>query len=240
MPSWFSSFSWRMPSVPLMLIFMYFCNFFLTGLNYWWVVSFERRLFGDTLVDAHLTFVILGSVIFIFIGSPFIFWPYRYGQQMTAKSRRNCIFFGVASAWLTHDFPLWLIEFWIAWQYGFLFELQGICLMVLSISTAVGAFTVWLGYAWKMAKACQRYYGTAAGPDVLGGLTGASGFGAAGFGPGAGMGLGGIGGGGAGAYGFGGGTGAGGGGYDTPHPALPIASQDMMSASRAYGMPPRI
>ena len=153
--------SWRFPRFSLVLIFQYFCEHFFCGLNWWWFVRYEEALFGSGMVNAHLVFVILGSVLDFLLASPFLFWPYRYGPQMPPRTRRNCIFFAMCMCFLFHDFPLWLLEFWFIWQYGWLHIIQGISIFTLTASTAIGFFAVWLGYAWKMSKALQIYWGNA-------------------------------------------------------------------------------
>ena len=56
----------RPPKPQLALLFIYFSEFLICALNWWWFVSFERSLFGDGLVNAHLGFNIVGCLA----GSP--------------------------------------------------------------------------------------------------------------------------------------------------------------------------
>lgn len=162
------------PRLMLVMIFLYFSEYYICGLNWWWFVSLERALFGDQMVDAHLAFNIIGAVSFGIVASPFLYWPYKYGPQMPPRTRRNCIFFSMSVVFFLHDFPLWCMEFWMVWQYGWITILQGISIVVLTFTTALGTFGVWLGYAWKMSKILQRYFGSSSvSGGNLGGLTAA-------------------------------------------------------------------
>jgi hypothetical protein len=150
----------RPPRVPLVMLFTYFAQFWICGFNYWWFISSEEPLFGKGLVQAHLTFNLIGGVTFIFLTSPFLLWPFRYGSQMPKRSRRNAILLCINIVFFFHDFPLWCMEFWTVWRYGWMFVLQGISLFLLSFTTTIGFFCVWLSYAWRVSKILQRYFGS--------------------------------------------------------------------------------
>jgi hypothetical protein len=152
----------RLAKPHLMFLFLYFSEYFISALNWWWFVSYERVLFGDTLVNAHLAFTIVGCITFAFFGSPFMFLPYRYGNRMSPRERRNASIACVMTVFLLHDFPLWIMEFWMVWQWGWINILQGVSVLLLTFTTAVGFFGVWLGYAWKMSKLLQVYFGSSA------------------------------------------------------------------------------
>ena len=160
----------RAPKLPLLMLFGYFSQFFICGLNWWWFVSYEEALFGTQLVNSHLGFNIVGTISFLVIGSPFLFWPYHYGPQMPPRTRRNCVFLCLAIVYFSHDFPLWLMEFYMVWQYGWINKLQGISLFLLTFTTAFGTFGVWLGYAWKMSKLCHKYFGSPSMSGAPGGI----------------------------------------------------------------------
>jgi hypothetical protein len=152
----------RPPRPHLLFLFYYFAQYFICALNWWWFVSYERALFGDDLVNAHLGFNVIGCISFALFASPFMFLPYRYGQRMSPRERRNSTIVCIVQVFVLHDFPLWLMEFWMVWQWGWIHELQGISIILLTSTTAVGFFGVWLGYPWKMSKVLQTYFGSAA------------------------------------------------------------------------------
>ena len=163
----------RWPKPHLVFLFIYFSEYFICVLNWWWFVSYERALFGDDLVNAHLGFNVIGVVSFAIFASPFMFLPYRYGEQMTTRSKRNSAILCMMTVFLLHDFPLWLMEFWMVWQWGWIHILQGVSIIILTGTTTFGFFGVWLGYAWKVSKLLQTYFGStsfnvAEGPGGIG------------------------------------------------------------------------
>eukprot|EP00759_Apiculatamorpha_spiralis_P011330 PhF_6_TR18727/c0_g1_i1/m.27358 len=151
----------RPPHFTLSLLFFYLAEGTVSFWNWWWFIATESNLFGSTLVQAHIGFNILGALVFLIFSSPFLFWPYRYSSQMPARTRRNAVAICLYTVFFLHDFPLWMMEFWVCWKYGWIHVLQGISLILLTFAAAYGTFSVWLTYAWKMAKFLQRYYGSA-------------------------------------------------------------------------------
>jgi hypothetical protein len=144
------------PKVPLVLLFMFFGVHFLNILNWWWFLKANDGTFGSDLVQAHISFCVIGSLIYFSGASPFLFWSYRHCNQMPPNLRRNAIFLCIWINFLLHDFPLWLMEFWVAWNFRFTNVLQGVSLVALSTSTTVGFFGLWLGYAWKVSGLLQK------------------------------------------------------------------------------------
>ncbi len=160
----------QLPPVQLLLLFFYFFEYFIAIVHWWFFVEYESALFGSNVVDAHLAFNIIGSIIFFFLGSPFLFLPYYYKEQTEYKIRRNSTVFAVGLSWLFHDLPLWFIEFWIVWNFGWIHIIQGLSMILVSIAFAVGFFSVWLGFAWKMSKVLQTHFsGSAFTVAVAGG-----------------------------------------------------------------------
>ena len=120
----------------------------------------ERALLEDTLVDWHLACNIIGAVLYVFVGSVLMFWPYRYYHQMLDSSRRNRIMAGVYTIFLVRDFPCWLMEFWVLWKYGWISVIQGISVMLATFSFAFGLIMCWLIYTWKIAKILEKQFGS--------------------------------------------------------------------------------
>lgn len=139
-----------------MLLFCFFVNHSLSILNWWWYLSRNKSTFGSGIVNTHISFAVIGTLIYFLCASPFMFWAYRHSNQMPPNLRRNAIFLCIWIGFLTHDFPTWLIEFWIGWQYGLHNVLQGISLVCLSVSAFIGFFGLWLGYAWKISGLLQK------------------------------------------------------------------------------------
>lgn len=127
--------SLRGPGFPkLHLVYLLFTlnSFFFSLFAWLWVFRLERTLLGDTLVNAHICFVALGVMLFL-ITSPLVYWPYKYGAQLPPRYRRNFVFLGIMVLWLFNTFPLWIMEFYIGWQFKIFHVMQGISLVLLTI-----------------------------------------------------------------------------------------------------------
>jgi hypothetical protein len=146
------------PPFHLCMLFFYFIEYFIDVVHWWFFIEYEQSLFGSTVVQAHLAFNIVGCIIFFVVASPFLFMPYHYGKQMEYKIRRNSTVVAIAVSWLFHDMPLFFIEFWIIWNFGWIHVLQGLSMLLIGIAFAVGFFAVWLGYAWKVSKVLQTHF----------------------------------------------------------------------------------
>ena len=151
----------RAPHFTLTLLFFYFAEGTICLWNWWWFIKAESNLFGSNLVNAHIGFNVMGALLFVFFSSPFLFWPYRYTNQMPPHSRRNSIAICMYTVYFLHDLPLWMMEFWVCWKYGWIHVLQGLSLVLLTFSAGYGTFAVWFTYTWKLSKFLQRYYGSA-------------------------------------------------------------------------------
>ncbi len=148
-----------LPPFQLLLLFFYFVEYFVAIVHWWFFVEFEAALFSESVVNAHLAFNILGSIAFFLIASPFLFMPYHYKDLMEYKARRNYTVLCIAISWLLHDLPIWVIEFWIVWNFGWIHIVQGMSLILVSVAFISGFFAVWIGYTWKMSKLLQTHFG---------------------------------------------------------------------------------
>ena len=146
----------RFPKIPLLLLFLFFVEHTLCILNWWWFISQDSYTYGTSLINAHICFAVIGMLIFLGCASPFMFWAYRHANQMPPTLRRNAMFLTLWIGFLTHDFPLWLMEFWIAWNWGYRSVLQGISLVWLTLATFIGFLGLWLGYTWKVSGLLQK------------------------------------------------------------------------------------
>jgi hypothetical protein len=147
-----------LPPIQLALLFFFFIEYVVCVVNWWFFVEFETALFGSTVVDVHLAFNIIGCIAFYLIASPFLFMPYHFKDQMEYKVRRNSTVFALGISFLLHDMPIWFIEFWIVWNFGWIHVIQGVSIILVSIAFAIGFFAVWLGFAWKMSKFLQTHF----------------------------------------------------------------------------------
>eukprot|EP00760_Papus_ankaliazontas_P028824 PhM_4_TR4004/c0_g3_i1/m.102906 len=149
----------RKPRFTLFLLFWWFAEIWISALCWWFFLSEEEPLLGRSLPRVHIAFNIIGGIVYIFISSVFMFWPYRYGHCMLAKRRRQRISIGVLFVYFFRDSPCWFIELYVLWTHGFVSEIQGISFMLTAITWSIGTLIVWYRYMWTMAKYFQSIYG---------------------------------------------------------------------------------
>lgn len=117
---------------------------------------------GDNVSQIHIAFVIIGIFVYILVASVIIYWPYRYGEMMLAKHRRNRLFIGTALIYFFHVLPIWIIEFSIAWNYGWLSLVQGVAIVFVTISWVLETLGVWYSYMWYMSSFMHNNYANTA------------------------------------------------------------------------------
>ena len=93
------------------------------------------------------------------IASLLMFWPYRYGQFMLPKTRRNRLSGGIGIAYFTHVVPCWMMEFSVVWTYGWFTTLQGVSFICLTLTWALETVYIWAAYMWFMAGFMNNRYG---------------------------------------------------------------------------------
>ena len=152
----------KYPNDDLVWLYLYFMTCLLTVINHWWFVSNEPSIFGSAIVTAHLVFNIVGTFAFALIGSPFLYYAYAYRHHMSVRAHRDYGSLCSSITFLLHDLPLWILELWMCWRWGWISVIQGVSLVVLSVSFALGFLGTWLGYAWFVAKFLQTYFGETA------------------------------------------------------------------------------
>lgn len=149
----------RVPRVSLFLMHWHFFLLMVTGFNWRFFVSKEESMLGSNLPRIHLAFVIMGTLIYAFLASVFMFWPYRFGNYMLPKSRRNKLFLGAFLVYFVHVLPCWIVEFSIVWNYGWHTVIQAVSFVYLTVSWIIETLSVWYGYTWHMAGFMNANYG---------------------------------------------------------------------------------
>ncbi|EPY26664.1 hypothetical protein AGDE_11154 [Angomonas deanei] len=86
---------------------------------------------------------------------------------MSPKARRNMFSIAIVLMFVVHDFAKTWLGIYIAITVGFKNMLQTVCLFLSMICFAVGFFTTWISYTWKMSKMLQIRYGYAAANHTL-------------------------------------------------------------------------
>ena len=149
----------RSPRVTLLLLHWHFLQILVSGFNWRFFISKEESLLGSTVPRFHIAFCIIGLFVYAFVASVAIYWPYRYGQLMLTKHRRNSLMFGTALVYFLHVLPLWIVEFNILWSYGWITIMQGVAFIFITISWIFETLGVWYAYMWHMSSFLHKNYG---------------------------------------------------------------------------------
>ena len=151
--------AFRAPRVTLLLLHWHFMQIIISGFNWRFFISKEESMLGSTLPRFHIGFCVIGLFLYMFVASSIIYWPYRYGQLMLAKHRRNRIMAGTALVYFMHVLPLWIAEFTILWSYGWISLIQGVAFIYTTISWVIESLGVWYAYMWHVSSFLNKNYG---------------------------------------------------------------------------------
>jgi hypothetical protein len=86
--------SYRVPRATLVLLHWHFLQIIISGFNWRFFISKETSLLGESIPRIHIAFATIGLILYVFVASVVIYWPYRYGQLMLDKHKRNRLMFG--------------------------------------------------------------------------------------------------------------------------------------------------
>lgn len=151
--------SLRSPQMTLVILHWHFVQIVISGFNWRFFISKEESLIGPTVPRFHIAFCVIGLFVYVFVASVLIYWPYRYGQLMLGKHRRNRLMLGTALVYFLHVLPLWIVEFNILWTYGWIALVQGVAFIFITISWIIETLGVWYAYMWHMSSFINRNYG---------------------------------------------------------------------------------
>jgi hypothetical protein len=159
--SWFKlPFQIRGVSFPLVLLNIHFVATIFSWFNWRYFINQEQSLLGDSTPRLYVAFCVIGTVGFFLIGSLYMYAAYRWAAFLREKSRRNRMLSGAAIAYLSHILPLWIIEFSIIWEYGWMTLLQGAHFVFLSMIWICETLLVWLAYTWHASGFLHQKYGS--------------------------------------------------------------------------------
>lgn len=150
------------PSFILALLFLLAITMLMNVLIWILYVQNLRPWLGGAGVNAYLVFSCVGFVILLLGAGPLIYWPYSHGDEMSPVARRNTFCLGIIVCFFIHHFPITWMEIWIVRSLGWTQVLQGISLILTVICFAIGFFTTWFAYTWKLSKVLQIRFGDAA------------------------------------------------------------------------------
>jgi hypothetical protein len=150
--------SYRVPRATLVLLHWHFLQIIISGFNWRFFISKETSLLGESIPRIHIAFATIGLILYVFVASVVIYWPYRYGQLMLDKHKRNRLMFGTALVYFLHTLPLWIIEFDIVWSYGWFSVIQGVSFIFTTISWVLETLGVWYAYMWHMSSFMHNNY----------------------------------------------------------------------------------
>lgn len=139
---------------PLALIAIYLCDVALTCAN---TASFFQgnESLPSSLIKGHLTFSIIGCVVFVFFSCSVWLWSARYAWDL--DNRVWLLFLGVWALCFLKDLPILIIEV-VAMQQSKWWDsiLQSITLIVQIIVLVVSGIASWLSQCWYMAGFLER------------------------------------------------------------------------------------
>lgn len=150
------------PRLLLIVLFLSGVTQLVNVLSWILHISNQDGTVDATAVRVYIIVAGVGFLVFISISGPLIYWPYAHGSEMSPQARRNAFCLGLIVSFLVHDFPVGWMEIWVVWQYGWLSVLQGMSLILTMLCFAIGFFTTWIAYTWKMSKFMQIRFGDAA------------------------------------------------------------------------------
>eukprot|EP01061_Rhynchopus_euleeides_P009299 TRINITY_DN18444_c0_g1_i1.p2 TRINITY_DN18444_c0_g1~~TRINITY_DN18444_c0_g1_i1.p2 ORF type:complete len:218 (+),score=42.62 TRINITY_DN18444_c0_g1_i1:196-849(+) len=150
----------RLPQLSLLIMYWLIVNLGI-GLNVsLWVYLGRKGELTSWMVDLHLALTIVGLVLYVFVGSGYIFWAYQYQYFMFMSEQRLRIMFAVGLCFIVRDLPCWFMELLIWWDHGFFHPLQSVSFAMTSLTFLIGLVALWLEYAWRMSKVMDRRFGT--------------------------------------------------------------------------------
>eukprot|EP00659_Diplonema_papillatum_P009715 gene9715-15085_t len=136
---------------PVYLMYWYgACSIFSIA-NYVSWVRFNEPLVGSTVEGAYLSFVVLTILVYVFVGGLSFFWAQFYCDRESKegiKSRNRRVHTGMFFIYFLSDSPLFIIDLYIVYHYGWVDEVQGITFILKLVSWLVGTFFVWFVYMW--------------------------------------------------------------------------------------------
>lgn len=137
----------------LFFLFWYLVDTMFSLINYVVWVRYNEDMLGINCVRSYLAFVIIGSIVYFSITGVFFLWSMKYHENK--KDERNKLIAGVVFVYFFSDFPIFIIEFYIAYYWGYHHTIQALSFMLTIVSWAFGSATVWFSYMWRMARCLQ-------------------------------------------------------------------------------------
>lgn len=149
-------------SIPLLPNRYLFTLCFLACIHLINLVHFAAEVYpsclSPTIMDIYVFFVSVGTFLYFFGSSVFLYLPYAHGSEIAPSSRFDYFCLGVALNFLFHTFPLVFLQFWSF----FVCSLNSSFSYFVFFSTLLAAFASfllsWFAYACKISDMLQNYF----------------------------------------------------------------------------------
>ena len=132
---------------PLALMVVYFVGTMLTIANYVAYIRFNRLSFSKPILDAYLSFTVIGTVAYAFVSGTMWLWAARYA--LTEDERTIRVAWGLFTIAITHDCPCFTLELYMLlccpWKRN---PLQYVVFSVQTVTFFVSFTASWILYMW--------------------------------------------------------------------------------------------
>ncbi|KAG5489816.1 hypothetical protein GH5_00699 [Leishmania sp. Ghana 2012 LV757] len=152
--------------LPLTLTLLYFGGLIVSVVN---TINFRRRrsLYPGALINAHLSFCIIGSIAFFCVSAVMWLWSSKYASTHAEHIWRLCV--GLWFMFLCRDMPLLIIEtqafLRVGWRQGSFMDASFILQIIFFVSSALAS---WTTISWYIAGFLERQFGSAMPVDQEG------------------------------------------------------------------------
>jgi len=148
--------------LPIILFFMcWYCvenviplaNYIVWVRNQTTMLTPELRITYITFVGIALV-VYFAPVLYLFVRACMYHSGRRFMQQ--EPRARHYLWYGIAAVYFFADKPLFIIEFYIVYHFGYHHLLQTCSFLLKTISWLLGSVVVWVSYVWWMSRKLQN------------------------------------------------------------------------------------
>jgi hypothetical protein len=145
-------------AIPYLLIVLYFIGCGLSLGNYVGYFRFHDDIYGSTLPQAYLAFVIIGSLTYVMFSAVMWVWAAKYSSTSAVKAIR--LQWGVWAMFLFKDFPIFCMEYDAILCCGWLNSYQDFCFIMQLLYVLFSFIFTWLSFIWRAASWMNYSFGS--------------------------------------------------------------------------------